>query len=135
MTTQRKLFAACVLLGAVAAGPRVSTQAPAARPAPANGELASIHVQGNVYMLVGAGGNIAVQTGDDGVLVVDTGLAQNAERVIAAIKKLSTSRSAGSSTRTSIPITPAATRRSPRPAARPAAGRPRSSRTRTCSPG
>ena len=40
-------------------------------------------------MLVGAGGNIAVQTGDDGVLVVDTGLAQNAERVLAAIKKLS----------------------------------------------
>ena len=40
-------------------------------------------------MLVGAGGNIAVQIGDDGVLVVDTGLAQNADRVIAAIKKLS----------------------------------------------
>src|SRR4051812_41925612 len=89
MTTQRKLFAACVLLGAAGFAQRVSTQAPAARPAPANGELASIHVQGNVYMLVGAGGNIAVQTGDDGVLVVDTGLAQNAERVIAAIKKLS----------------------------------------------
>jgi cyclase len=89
MTTQRKLFAACVLLGAAGFAQRVSTQAPAARPAPANGELASIHVQGNVYMLVGAGGNIAVQTGDDGVLVVDTGLAQNAERVIAAIRKLS----------------------------------------------
>jgi glyoxylase-like metal-dependent hydrolase (beta-lactamase superfamily II) len=79
----------CVLLGAAGFAQRVSTQAPAARPAPGNAELASIHVQGNVYMLVGAGGNIAVQIGDDGVLVVDTGLAQNADRVIAAIKKLS----------------------------------------------
>jgi cyclase len=89
MTTQRTLFAVCVLLGAAGFAQRVSTQAPAARPAPAPAELASIHVQGSVYMLVGAGGNIAVQIGDDGVLVVDTGLAQNADRVIAAIKKLS----------------------------------------------
>jgi len=89
MTTQRTLFAVCVLLGAAGFAQRVSTQAPAARPAPGPAEIQSIHVQGNVYMLVGAGGNIAVQIGDDGVLVVDTGLAQNADRVIAAIKKLS----------------------------------------------
>jgi cyclase len=89
MTIQRKLFAACVLLGAAGFAQRVSTQAPAAPPARNTAELASIHVQGSVYMVVGAGGNIAVQIGDDGVLVVDTGLAQNADRVIAAIKKLS----------------------------------------------
>jgi hypothetical protein len=84
-----QLFAACVLLGAAGFAQRVSTQAPAAAPARNAAELESIHVQGSVYMLVGAGGNIAVQIGDDGVLVVDTGLAQNADRVIAAIKKLS----------------------------------------------
>ena len=89
MTTQTRLLTACALMGALGFAERVSTQAPAARPAGGSAELASIHVQGNVHMLVGAGGNIAVQTGDDGVLVVDTGLAQNADRVIAAIKKLS----------------------------------------------
>ena len=58
--------------------------APAA--APADAELHILHVQGNVHMLVGAGGNIALQVGDDGVLLVDTGLAANAERVVAAIR-------------------------------------------------
>jgi len=54
-----------------------------------NGELHVLHVQGNVYMIVGAGGNIAVQTGKDGVLLVDTGLEQNADKVLAEIRKLS----------------------------------------------
>jgi cyclase len=40
-------------------------------------------------MLVGGGGNIAVQVGDDGVLVVDTGIAATSEKVIAAIRRLS----------------------------------------------
>jgi len=39
----------------------------------APGEVKTVHVQGNVHMIVGAGANIAVQVGDDGVLVVDTG--------------------------------------------------------------
>jgi glyoxylase-like metal-dependent hydrolase (beta-lactamase superfamily II) len=89
VTTQNRFIAASVAAGIVALGPRVLTQAPPARPAPGGAELASIHVQGNVHMLVGAGGNIGVQVGDEGVLVVDTGLTQNADRVIAAIKKLS----------------------------------------------
>ena len=54
-----------------------------------SGEIHTFHVQGNVYLLVGAGGNIAVQTGDEGVLVVDSGLAQHADKVLAAIRKLS----------------------------------------------
>jgi len=53
-------------------------------------ELATVHVQGNVYMLVGAGANIAVQIGDEGVLVVDNGAAASREKVLAAIRKLST---------------------------------------------
>ncbi len=57
--------------------------------APQN-EIKTFHVQGNVYMLVGAGGNIAVQTGDEGVLVVDTGIAQTRDKVLAAIRQLST---------------------------------------------
>jgi cyclase len=33
----------------------------------------ALPVRDNIWMIVGAGGNITVQTGDDGVLVVDTG--------------------------------------------------------------
>jgi glyoxylase-like metal-dependent hydrolase (beta-lactamase superfamily II) len=48
-----------------------------------------LHVQGQVYMLVGAGGNITVQAGDEGVLVVDTGLAARSDDVLAAIRRIS----------------------------------------------
>jgi len=41
---------------------------------PPAGEIGVLKVQGTVYLLVGAGGNIAAQVGDDGILVVDTGL-------------------------------------------------------------
>ena len=51
--------------------------------------VGTIHVQGNVYMLAGAGGNIAVQVGDEGVLVVDTGLASMSDQVLVAIRELS----------------------------------------------
>jgi glyoxylase-like metal-dependent hydrolase (beta-lactamase superfamily II) len=53
------------------------------------GDVEIIHVQGNVHMIVGSGANIAVQVGEDGVLVVDTGLAPMAEKVVAAIRRLS----------------------------------------------
>jgi cyclase len=46
-------------------------------------------VQGNVYMLVGDGGNVTVQIGKDGVLLVDTGLVQGTGKLLAAIKQLS----------------------------------------------
>jgi len=54
-----------------------------------NAQIHVLPVQGNVYMLVGAGGNIAVQTGKDGILVVDTGLEQNADKVLETIRGMS----------------------------------------------
>jgi glyoxylase-like metal-dependent hydrolase (beta-lactamase superfamily II) len=54
----------------------------------AAGEVKAVHVQGNVHMIVGAGANIAVQVGEDGVLVVDTGAAGTSDKVLAAIKQL-----------------------------------------------
>jgi cyclase len=56
---------------------------------PSDGEVHVLPVQGNVYMLVGTGGNIAVQIGDEGVLVVDTGITSMSDKILAAIKKLS----------------------------------------------
>jgi cyclase len=45
--------------------------------------------QGNVYMLAGAGGNMTIQVGADGVLVVDTQYAQMSEKLLAAIRDIS----------------------------------------------
>jgi glyoxylase-like metal-dependent hydrolase (beta-lactamase superfamily II) len=54
----------------------------------AAGEVKAVHVQGNVHMIVGAGANIAVQVGQDGILVVDAGAAGTSDKVLAAIKAL-----------------------------------------------
>src|SRR5215510_4760314 len=53
-----------------------------------NPQINVLKVQGNVYMLVGAVGNIAVQISNDGVLMVDTGSAQMTDQVIATVKEL-----------------------------------------------
>jgi cyclase len=55
----------------------------------ASGEIQTLKVQGNVYLLTGAGSNVVVQIGDAGVLVVDTGTAEMGDKVVAAIRKLS----------------------------------------------
>jgi cyclase len=47
-----------------------------------------LKAQGNVYMLVGAGGNITAQVGDEGVLLVDTSYEQMSAKVVAAIRTL-----------------------------------------------
>ncbi len=50
-----------------------------------------IHIlplRGNVYMLVGAGSNITLSAGKEGVLLVDAGNAAAADSVIAAVTKL-----------------------------------------------
>ncbi len=60
---------------------------------PRNFDDVQIHVvpvQGNVYMLVGAGGNMTMQVGKDGVLLVDTMYAGLSDKVLAAIRTVST---------------------------------------------
>ncbi len=54
------------------------------------GEIQVLPVQGNVHVLIGAGANITVQAGDDGVLMVDTGTAAMSAKVIAAMRSIST---------------------------------------------
>lgn len=60
-----------------------------ALPTVEDGQVEILPVRGNVHMLVGAGGNITVQTGDDGVLMVDAGVESMSDEVIAAYKSLS----------------------------------------------
>jgi glyoxylase-like metal-dependent hydrolase (beta-lactamase superfamily II) len=46
-------------------------------------------VQGNVWMIVGAGANIAMQVGKEGILLVDTGAAGMTDAVLAAVRQVS----------------------------------------------
>src|SRR5215813_3644290 len=43
-------------------------------------------ISGNVYMLQGAGGNIAASVGEDGIVIVDDQFAPLADKIAAALK-------------------------------------------------
>jgi len=51
-------------------------------------EIKATKVNGNVYVLEGAGGNIGVSVGPDGILIVDDQFAPLAEKIRAALKTL-----------------------------------------------
>jgi glyoxylase-like metal-dependent hydrolase (beta-lactamase superfamily II) len=53
------------------------------------GEVEILPVQGKVYMLAGAGANITLHAGDQGMLLVDTGSGALNAKVIAAMKSIS----------------------------------------------
>jgi cyclase len=57
-------------------------------PNPNDGQIHVWQVQGSVYMLVGDGANMAVQIGQQGSFVVDTGAGKLSDQAIAAIAKL-----------------------------------------------
>src|SRR5687768_1172543 len=57
--------------------------------APRDGNVHILPIRDRVYMVVGDGANIVVQTGDQGTLVVDTGEGKLADKVLAAIRTLS----------------------------------------------
>jgi cyclase len=52
-------------------------------------EIHVLPVQGNIYMVVGAGSNITAQVGSQGVLLVDTQFAALSDRILDAVTKLS----------------------------------------------
>jgi len=54
----------------------------------ANVEIKTVPVAGNVYMLQGAGGNIGVSAGPDGILIVDNQFAPLSEKIENALRKL-----------------------------------------------
>lgn len=55
---------------------------------PGADELEVLQLRPNFFLIAGAGGHVAVQVGDDGVVVVDTGTAARADAVLAAIKRI-----------------------------------------------
>jgi glyoxylase-like metal-dependent hydrolase (beta-lactamase superfamily II) len=52
------------------------------------GDLEVLEVVPNFYMITGDGGNIAVQIGPDGVVLVNAGAANRTDKLLAAIRKL-----------------------------------------------
>ena len=57
------------------------------------GKVEILHVQGNVYMISGAGANITVQVGKQVVFLVDSGVAPMSNQVLAAIRSVTDKRS------------------------------------------
>lgn len=53
-----------------------------------DGVLEAVKVRKNFYMIAGAGGNIAVQIGSDGIVLVNTGAPNTSDRVLATLKTL-----------------------------------------------
>ncbi len=91
-------LAVAAILGAasvaMAAQPaRQNRNAPAA-PAPQAPNFDAVQIKvlpirDNIYMLVGQGGNITLQVGDDGVLIVDTQFAPLSDKILTEIRKIS----------------------------------------------
>ena len=52
------------------------------------GEIEVLRIRPNFYMIAGAGGNIGVQIGSDGVVLVDAGTEKASVQVLAEIRKL-----------------------------------------------
>jgi cyclase len=81
-----KSFALRLSAAAIVFGMSLTVQAQQKAP---DNDIHILKVQGNVYMLVGPGGNSTVQIGANGVLVVDSQTADLSDKLIAAIKTLS----------------------------------------------
>ena len=83
-------LAICTALGVVRPGaavePESGLQATSAAPPPDTLEV--LEVRPNFFMIAGAGGNVGVQVGEDGVVVVDAGSSASAAAVVAAIKRI-----------------------------------------------
>ena len=66
----------------------LATMAVHAQQAPAATGLEVLHVRGPIYVVFGAGGNITLSAGQDGVLLVDSGSADKADAVQAALQQV-----------------------------------------------
>lgn len=64
------------------------TRAPMIQALPA-GEIEVLPIRGNLYALFGAGSNIVVSVGPDGVMLVDAGKTGMSDKILAAVQQLS----------------------------------------------
>jgi glyoxylase-like metal-dependent hydrolase (beta-lactamase superfamily II) len=88
--TEKRTFAGTMLRWALAAA-MVTPACFAASPRSEETEVDGLYIEQlrpNFYMIAGAGSNIAVQVGVDGVVLVDAGSENTTDRVLAALKKI-----------------------------------------------
>jgi glyoxylase-like metal-dependent hydrolase (beta-lactamase superfamily II) len=84
--TTASLVAVAVGLSASQSAARVFAQQ---HPATSRNGLESFQIRPNVHVIVGAGGNVTVHVGEDGLVVVDTGSSERASSLLDAIKTIS----------------------------------------------
>ena len=60
-------------------------------PNPDTGEIQLLNVQGGVYLLAGAGGNVVIQVGASGALLVDGKSAAATEKILSEVKRIAVS--------------------------------------------
>ncbi len=83
-----KLRTGCLVVALLLSGTAL-VERPRAQARPqAAGEIETLQVRPGVYMLSGAGANIVAHVGWMGVILVDTGTAEMADRVIAALQRI-----------------------------------------------
>ncbi len=56
----------------------------------AGGDPEVLQIRPNFYVIAGAGGNIVMQTGPEGVILVDSGSTDMSDKVLAAIRRITT---------------------------------------------
>jgi cyclase len=78
------LLVAVVVCQAAGTSSRVTAQAGTQ----STDALTVLEIKPNIYMIAGAGGNVVVHIGADGVVITDTGRAETADALLAAIKRL-----------------------------------------------
>ena len=78
-----KLINSMLLAGSLIASGQLLAQADYS-----NVNIQTIPVRGNISMVIGAGGNIGVSAGDDGILIIDDQFAPLADKIRAAIADL-----------------------------------------------
>ena len=80
---------ACVV--SVAAAQEIKPSALVRAPmiqSPPEGQIEVLPIRGNIYALIGAGNNVVISVGNDGVLVVDAGRAEMSDALLDAIRKV-----------------------------------------------
>jgi cyclase len=85
---KRWLIAGFALVAVAGAGMLASAQQNRNQQNPADPDIQVLHIRGPIYMIGGSGANITASIGRDGVLLVDTGEAEMADKVLAAVQRI-----------------------------------------------
>src|SRR5438874_9633203 len=84
---KKRVLQSCILL-AIMGAVGLSITAGAQQPAPAGNLFKAYPVQGNIWLVPEPAANVLVSLGRDGIMLVDSGTAANANKLLATVKQL-----------------------------------------------